>query len=371
MKLRIAILGGDGVGPEVMAQAVKCLKAIGETFNHDFRFTNALIGNTAIRETGNSLPLKTLEVCANSDAILLGALEKTAEDSRDDNDAQPQESLGRLRKELGLFANIRPVKLFPGITANSPFSKNLADKVDFHIYREQLGGLYNGEGHLKESGSATDSCTYTEKEISRIAHLAFKAAKRRRKKVTLVDKANILDTSKLWRTVVTEIAGSYPEVNLECLEIDNAVVKLTLDPSNFDIILADAMFGDVISGQGSILLGAQGLLPSASLGEYHCMFKPTHGAFSKEKGKNSINPIASIFCVIMLLEKFGLKEEANAVFASVRKAFKKKVVVPDVLGSRKYGTDYVGDFIADNITDSDSNLNINDENIGLGKSTII
>lgn len=371
MQLRIAILGGDGVGPEVTAQAVKCLKAVGETFHHDFRFTNALIGNAAIKRSGKSLPIKTLEVCVNSDAILLGTLERVS-DSHDDNDAQPQESLGQLRKELGLFANIRPVKLFPGITANSPFSEDFADKVDFQIYREQLGGLYNGEGSLHEAdGSATDICAYTEKEISRIAHLAFKAAKRRRKKVTLVDKANVLKTSMLWRKTVTTIASSYPGVTLECLEIDNAVVRLTLDPTSFDIILADAMFGDVISGQGSILLGAQGLLPSASLGEYHCMFKPTHGAFPKEKGKNTINPIASIFSVIMLLEKFGLREESSAVFASVRKAFKKKIVVPHVLGSQKYGTDYVGDFIADNISDSDSNLNINDENIGLGKSTII
>ena len=370
MQLRVAILGGDGVGPEVTAQAVKCLKAVGETFNHDFRFTKALIGNAAIKESGKSLPIKTLEVCVNSDAILLGTLERDT-DSHDD-DARPQESLGQLRKELGLFANVRPVKLFPGITANSPFSKDLADKVDFQIYREQLGGLYNGEGSLKESGNiANDNCEYSEKEISRIAHLAFKAAKSRRKKVTLVDKANILNTSKLWRTTVTTISGSYPEVTLECLEVDNAVVRLTLDPSNFDIILADAMFGDVISGQGSILLGAQGLLPSASLGEYHCMFKPTHGAFLKEKGKNTINPIASIFSTIMLLEKFGLTEESSAVFASVRKAFKSKIVVPDVLGSHKHGTDYVGDFIANNITDSDSNRNINDENIGLGKSTII
>ena len=371
MKLRIAVLGGDGVGPEVTAQAVKCLKAVGETFNHNFRFTKALIGNAAINESGKSLPIKTLEACVNSDAILLGTLERDG-DPHDDNDARPQESLGQLRKELGLFANIRPVKLFPGITANSPFSENLDDKVDFQIYREQLGGLYNGESFLQESdGVASDVCRYSEKEISRIAHLAFKAAKRRRKKLTLIDKANILETSKLWRATVKTIATSYPEVHLECLEIDNAMVRLNLYPSNFDVILTDAMFGDVIAGQGSILLGAQGLLPSASLGEYHCMFKPTHGAFSKEKSKNTINPIASIFSTIMLLEKFGLKEESTAVFTSVRKAFKNKIVVPDVLGSHKHGTDYVGDYIANNITDSDSNQNINDENIGLGKSTII
>ncbi len=370
MQLRIAILGGDGVGPEVTAQAVKCLKAVGETFHHDFRFSKALIGNAAIKESGNSLPAETLEICANSDAILLGALD-SGRDAENSNEGA-QQSLGRLRRELGLFANIRPVKLFSGITTNSPFAKDLADKVDFHIYREQLGGLYNGKSSVDTTTNvAIDSCTYSEKEISRIAHLAFKAAKRRRKKLTLVDKANILETSKLWRSTVKTIASSYPDVTLECMEIDNAVVRLTLDPSNFDIILTDAMFGDVLSGQGSILLGAQGLLPSASLGEYHCMFKPTHGALPEEKGKNAINPAASIFSTVMLLEKFGLKEESQAVFASVRKAFTKKIIVPDVLGSRKYGTDYVGDFIANNITDADVDLNINDENIGLGKSTII
>jgi len=369
MQLRIAVLGGDGVGPKVTAQAVKCLKAVAETFNHDFRFTNALIGNAGIKEKGKSLPLKTLEICANSDAILLGTLEREV---ISDTASLPQECLGLLRKELGLFANIRPVKLFPGITSNSPFSIELADKVDFQIYREQLGGLYNGEGEYDtKNNTASDSATYSEKEISKIAHLAFKAAKGRRKKLTLVDKANRLETSKLWRTTVTMIASSYPEVKLECIYVDDAIVQLALNPSNFDIILTDSVFGDVISGQGSILLGAQGLLPSASIGEYHCMFKPTHEAFSKEKGKNTINPIASIFSTIMLLEKFGLKEESSAVFASVRKAFKKKIVLPEVLGSKKYGTDYVGDFIAGNISDSDANLNINDENIGLGKSTII
>lgn len=362
-------MGGDGVGPEVTAQAIKCLKAVGETFQHDFKFSSALIGNAAIDESGLSLPKDTLEVCANSDAILLGTLDRN---TNTDSAALPQDGLGQLRKELGLFANIRPVKLFPGIITNSPFSLNLADKVDFQIYREQLGGLYHGEGEYDSiNNTASDSAHYSEKEISRIAHMAFKAAKRRRKKLTLVDKANVLDTSRLWRTTVLMIASSYPEVSVECIEIDNAVVQLALNPSNFDIVLTDGVFGDVLSGQGSILLGVQGLLPSASLGEYHSMFKPTHEAYPEEKGKNTINPIASIFCTIMLLEKFSLKQESNAVFASVRKAFKKEILAPHLLGSSKYGTDYVGDFIADNITDSDANLNINDENIGLGKSTII
>lgn len=369
MQLQIAVLGGDGVGPEVTAQAVKCLKAVAETFHHDFRFTTALIGNEALKESSNSLPPKTLELCENSDAVLLGCL---ARETTTKYDVLPQDSLGLLRRKLGLFANIRPVKTFSEITTNSKFSNEHSDKVDYQIYREQLGGLYHGDGSYDPvNNTATDIATYSENEISKIAHLAFKAAKRRHKKLTLVDKANILDTSKLWRTTVTMIASSYPEVQLEYLEIDNAVVQLALHPTNFDIVLTDGVFGDVLSGQGSIVLGVQGLLPSASIGDNHCLFKPTHEALPNYKGKNNINPISSIFSTVMLLEKFGMKKESSAVFASAKKAFQKKILHPDILGCKKYGTDYTGDFIADNITDSDDSLNINDENIGLGKSTII
>jgi len=369
MQLRIAVLGGDGVGSEVSAQAVKCLKAINETFHHDFRFSYAPIGETAIAESGQALPDKTIEICRKADAILLGTLDRK---TNLENDILPQDSLGKLRKELGLFVNIRPVKLFPSITTNTPFKLDVTKKVDFQIYREQLGGLYNGESEYDSiDNTAFDSATYTENEISRIAHLAFKAAKRRSKRLTLVDKANILHTSKLWRTTVTMISKSYPEVRFNCIEIDNAVVQLALNPDSFDIILTDSVFGDVLSGFGSMLIGIQGLLPAASLGDNHCLFEPTHEAFPAEKGKNTINPVAAIFSTIMLLEKFGLKQESSAVFSSVQKAFKNEVILPRLFGGSTHGTSYVGDFIADSITDLEENFNINDENIGLGKSTII
>jgi len=367
MHLRIAVLEGDGVGHEVVTQTVKCLEAVSDTFSHDFRFSKALIGKTAAAKYGNELPEETLEICANSDAILLGTLDN------ENKDTTPQQSLRKLRNSLGLFANIRPVKLFTSITKNSPFVKEIIEKVDFHIYHEQLAGLYNGKGTIDAgNSSANDSGTYTEQDISRITHLAFKAAKRRRKKVTLVDKANVLKTSQLWRSVVTSIASSYPDVRLQYLEIENAMVQMTLNPSHFDIVLTDAVFGDVLSGHGSVLMGVQGLLPSASIGESNCLFRPTHDALSQEKGRNRINPVSSIFSSVMLLEKFGLREESRAVFNAVRKAFDKNIVTPHLLGGRKYGTDYVGDFIVTHISDADHhNLNINDENIGLGKSTII
>ncbi len=372
MQLKIALLGGDGIGPEVLAESVKCLQAVAETFNHQFTYTKALIGAVAIEKHHTPLPDQALEICANADATLFGTIGTPEYDNDPSAKVRPEQGLLLLRKELGLYANIRPVKMFPEIIDNSPLSKKLVSGTDFEIYRELTGGIYYGEKSISEDETvATDLCTYSEIEISRIAHKAFKAAKKRRKKLTLVDKANVLETSRLWRRTVSTIAKSYPEVTLECLYIDNAAVQLLLNPSAFDIILTDNMFGDMLSDQGSVIIGSQGLLPSASIGEYHCMFEPVHGSFPQAKGMNKANPVAAIFSAALLLGHFGLKEESKAVIASVRKSFKKKIVTPDILGSSKYGTDYVGDFIADHITDIDDDMNMNDENIGLGKSTII
>ena len=372
MQLKIALLGGDGIGPEVMAQSVKCLKAVAGTFNHQFTYTDGLIGAVAIKATGKPLPQETLDLCSASDAILFGTIGAPKFDNNPNAAIRPEQGLLQLRKELGLFANIRPVKMFSELIGHSPLGKERVKGTDFIIYRELTGGIYFGEKKLSLDGTvASDLCEYSEMEISRIAHLAFKAAKKRRNKVTLVDKANVLETSRLWRRVVTSIAQSYPEVKLECRYIDNAAVRLLLNPTEFDVILTDNMFGDMLSDQGSVLIGSQGLLPSASVGENHCMFEPVHGSYPQAKGKNRANPVASIFSAILLLDHFGLREESNAVFAAIRKSFKKKIVTPDILGSSKYGTDYVGDYIADHITDMDDDPSINDENIGLGRSTII
>ena len=372
MNLKIALLGGDGIGPEVLEQAVKCLRAVEEAFNHNFTFTEAPVGAVAISNTGEPLPAETIKLCKESDAILFGAIGALEYDYNPEAKVRPEQGLLKLRKELGLFANIRPVKVFPALTENSILPKKVITGTDLVIYRELTGGIYFGKKTLNEDGTvASDLCEYFEGEISRIAHMAFKAAKRRRRKLTLVDKANVLETSRLWRKVVTEISSSYPEVQLECLFIDNAVVQMMMKPTQFDVILTDNMFGDILSDLGSVIIGSVGLLPSASVGNENAMFEPFHGSYPQAKGKNIANPVASIYSAAMLLQHFGLNDEADSIVKAVHKSFQKNVITKDILGSSKYGTKYVGDFIAENITYSDENLNINDENIGLGKSTII
>jgi len=372
MKLKIALLGGDGIGPEVLEQSVKCLKAVEETFNHQFTYTEAPVGAVAISNSGQPLPPETLKLCKEADAILFGAIGALAYDNNPEAVVRPEQGLLKLRKELGLYANIRPVKVFKALSENSLLPKKVVRGTDLVIYRELTGGIYFGKKTLSEDGTvASDLCEYSESEISRIAHLAFKAAKKRKRKLTLVDKANVLETSRLWRKVVTEISTSYPEVHFECLFIDNAVIQMMMKPKQFDVILTDNMFGDILSDQGSVIIGSVGLLPSASVGNDNAMFSPFHGSYPQAKGKNIANPVASIFSAAMLLQHFDLNEEADAIVKAVKKSFKKNVITKDILGSSKYGTDYVGDFIAENIAYSDEDLNLNDENIDLGKSTII
>ncbi len=372
MNLKIALLPGDGIGPEVLAQSVKCLQAIEETFNHHFIYTEASVGAIAIDKTGNPLPDDTLQLCKDSDAVLFGAIGAPKYDNDPNAKVRPEQGLLKLRKELGLYTNIRPVKVFPTLIKNSPLKEHIITGTDFTIYRELTGGIYFGEKKLSEDGTvASDLCEYSEKEISRIAHLAFKAAKARRKKLTLVDKANVLESSRLWRRVVTKIGESYPEIALEFLFVDNAAMQIILNPSQFDVILTENMFGDIISDEGSVIGGSIGLLPSASIGDGNALFEPIHGSYPQAKDKDIANPIASILSAGMLLDHFGLEEEANALRAAVDRSLKKDVVTQDLNAKSKYGTNHVGDFIVNNIVDIDDNLSINDENIGLGKSTII
>lgn len=372
MNLNIALLPGDGIGPEVTAQAVKCLQAVEEAFGHRFLLTEAAIGTAAMDKAGDPLPVETILQCKRSNAVLLGALGDPNYDIEDDARLLPSQGLLRLRKELGLFCNIRPIKVFPTVINNSPLRKQVLSGTDFVIYRELAGGIYNGDKNVQDnSTAATDTCTYTENEISRIAHLAFKAAKGRRGKLTLVDKADILETSRLWRTVVSRVGESYPEVKLDFMLVEAAAMQIILKPSQFDVLLTENMFGEILSDEAGAIGGSIGLLPSASVGENHALFVPVHGAYSRVGGKNSANPIASILCVAMMMEHFGLREETQAIVMAVYQAMKKKVVTPDLDPKSKYGTEHVGEFIANNIADSDELLSMNKENIGLGKSTII
>ncbi len=372
MKIKIALLHGDGIGPEVTAQAVKCLQAVEDTFGHEFIFTEAKVGATAIDATGDPLPEATLALCKESDAVLFGSIGDPKYDNDPNASVRPEQGLLRLRKELGLFCNIRPIKVFPTLMEKSPLKKKIIAGTDFVIYRELTGGIYFGEKSLSEDGtSATDSCTYTENEVSKIAHLAFKAAKSRRKKVTLVDKANVLESSRLWRRVVKKIGESYPEITLDFMFIDNAAMQLLLKPTQFDVILTENMFGDILSDEGSAIGGSIGLLPSASIGENYALFEPVHGSYPQAKGKDIANPVASILSAAMLLDHFKLDEESRAVVIAVLKSIKKGIVSPDLSTSSKYGTNHIGDFISGNIRDSDDYLILNKENIWLGKSTII
>jgi len=372
MKLNITVLPGDGIGPEVTSQAIKVLKAVALEFNHIFKFKYAQVGAVAIDETGNPLPESTLELCMGSDAILFGAIGDPKYDNDPSAKVRPEQGLLQLRKSLGLFANIRPVKAYEYLIEKSPLKSNIIQGTDICIYRELTGGIYFGEKKLSEDGNtASDLCEYSRFEIERISHLAFKAAQTRRKKVTLVDKANVLESSRLWRKVVTEVAKQYPEISLEFLFVDNAAMQLILNPRQFDVILTENMFGDIISDEASVIGGSIGLLASASIGEKYALFEPIHGSFPQATGKNIANPIASILSAAMLLNHFDLENEATLIREAVEKSLELEITTPDLNQSgMSVSTNQVGNFIEDYISHPED-TNINFLNVHLGQSTII
>ncbi|MGA1225853.1 MAG: 3-isopropylmalate dehydrogenase [Tamlana sp.] len=372
MKLNIAVLPGDGIGPEVTAQAVKVLKALAMEFNHVFTFNHALIGASAIEKTGNPLPEETIGICKEADAILFGAIGRTSYDLDPYAKVRPEQGLLKLRKTLGLYANIRPVIAYEDLLNKSSLKKNQIKDTNILIYRELTGGIYFGEKKLSDDGNiASDICEYSREEVERIAHLAFKAAQARKRKVTLVDKANVLESSRLWRRVVQELAPQYPDVKLRYMYIDNAAMELIINPKQFDVILTENMFGDILSEEASVIVGSIGLLASASIGKEHAMFEPIHGSYSKVANKGIANPIASILSAAMLLDHFGLDDEAALVREAVDKSLKLHITTPDL--NTKYDnitTTKVGDFIEDFINNPEE-TNLNFTNIHLGQSTII
>ena len=372
MKLNIALLPGDGIGPEVTAEAVKALKAIATEFEHTFVFSSAAVGAVAIDETGSPLPDETLELCKNTDAVLFGAIGDPKYDNDPEAPVRPEQGLLKLRKSLGLFANIRPVKAYDSLLEASPLKEEKIAGTDISIYRELTGGIYFGEKQLSEDGNyASDLCAYSREEIERIAHLAFKAARQRRSKLTLVDKANVLESSRLWRKVVTEMGQQYPDVTLDFLFVDNAAMQLILNPGQFDVILTENMFGDIISDEASVIGGSIGLLASASVGEQYSLFEPIHGSFPQGKGKGIANPIASILSAAMLLDHFDLTEEAQRIRDAVDKSLELDITTPDLnKNGNSISTKQVGDFIEDYISHPDE-TNLNYANIHLGQSTII
>ena len=365
MNLHIAVLSGDGIGPEVTAQSINILTAIAEKYQHKFTFEDALVGAIAIDETGNPLPQKTLDLC------LFGSIGVPKYDNNPDAKVRPEQGLLALRKALGLFANIRPVKAYDTLLDKSPLKKHIIQNTDITIYRELTGGIYFGEKTLSENrNAASDLCAYNKEEIERVAHFAFKAAQGRRKKLTLVDKANVLETSRLWRRVVTAMAPQYPDVELDFLFVDNAAMQMVLNPSQFDVILTENMFGDIISDEASVIGGSIGLLASASVGEKYALFEPIHGSYPQATGKGIANPIASILSAAMLLDHFGLAEEADTIREAVERTIDLEICTPDLNANGGYSTQNVGTFIEEFIENIDT-LHINSGNIRVGQSTII
>ncbi len=371
MKLNIAVLPGDGIGPEIIQQSVKVLKAIADRFDHEFHFEETVVGAAAIDYCGDPLPDTTLELCKKSDAVLFGAIGDPKYDNDPSSKVRPEQGLLKLRKELGLFANIRPVKAYDKLVERSPLKAENIIGADMVIYRELTGGIYFGEKSTSEDGqSASDLCTYSVEEIERIAHLAFKAAQSREKKVTLVDKANVLETSRLWRKTVTEIAKEYDDVKLDFLFVDNAAMQMILNPKQFDVILTENMFGDIISDEASVIGGSIGLLESASVGEKNALFEPIHGSYPQATGKGIANPVASILSAAMLLDHFGLEKEAAVVRKAVEVSIHLNVCTPDINTDNHYSTEKVGDFLESVISDTENHI-INNDNLNFGQMTII
>ena len=331
MELNIVVLPGDGIGPEVAAAGVQILQAVADKFGHQLNTEEHLMGGIAIDEAGSSLPDETLAACHASDAVLLGAVGGPKWDNPDATD-RPEKGLLKIRKEMGLFANLRPVKLHPDLTDASPLKAEKLVGVDMLVIRELTGGIYFGEGKrwTDENGQehAYNTMSYSENEIRRIVDLAFKAARGRRGKVSSIDKANVLDAMRLWRKTAVEVAEDYPDVELEHVLVDAATMHLLNRPASFDVMVAGNMFGDIISDEASMLPGSMGNLPSASLGEalnrYELprgMFEPIHGSAPDIAGQGVANPIGTILSTAMLLRySFGLEEEAAAIEAAVDQA---------------------------------------------------
>lgn len=345
MKKIIAILPGDGVGPEVINEAVKIIKVIEKKFNHQFELKYGLIGHQAILKTGDPLPDQTIEIIKNSDAILFGAIGDPIYDNNPSAKVRPEQGLLKMRKILGLYANLRPIKVFSSLIDQSPLKKEIIDNVDFIVVRELIGGIYFGKKG-SDKNSAFDTCEYKKEEIIRVGKIAFELAAKRKNKVTLVDKANVLETSRLWRKIIQELAKKYPSVNLETMYVDNAAMQIIKKPTNFDVILTENMFGDILTDEASVITGSIGLLPSASIGEKTALYEPIHGSYPKAAGKNIANPIGTILSLAMMFDiSFNLKKEAKIIEKAIENVLNKKIGTYDINKTNPVSTTKFGELI--------------------------
>ena len=336
MNYSIALLKGDGIGPEIVESACRVLEKIGEKYGHTFNFTPYLIGGCAIDETGEPLPRETVDGCLNSDSVLLGAVGGPKWDKLPGNQ-RPEKGLLGIRAALGLYTNIRPARLYPALSQESPLRADISAKgIDLVMFRELIGGIYFGErGRLDDGNTAYDTEKYSVYEIERIAHAAFKAAQTRRKKVTSIDKANVLESSRLWRETVHKVAEQYPDVVCEDMLVDNAAMQMVKNPAQFDVIVTSNIFGDILSDEASQVTGSIGLLPSASVGEStRGLYEPIHGSAPDIAGTGKANPIATILSAAMMLRyAFSLETEARAIEDAVDKVLNDGYRTADILGA--------------------------------------
>ncbi len=347
----IAVIKGDGIGPEIVDASLNVLDKAGEKYGMDFNYTEVLAGGRAIDETGSPLPQETIDICKDSDSVLLGAMGGPKWDNLP-GDKRPEAGLLGIRKALGLYANLRPAILFEELKEASPLKEEIiGDGLDVLVMRELTGGIYFGDKGRNDEPAAWDTMKYTKPEVERIARRAFESAMKRDKKVTSVDKANVLEVSRFWREIVKEIAKEYPEVELDELYVDNAAMQLVINPQQFDVILTGNLFGDILSDEASMITGSIGMLPSASMGEGNFgMFEPIHGSAPDIAGQDKANPIATILSVAMML-RYALDEEeaADAIEKAVRKVLKEGYRTVDIAseGTKVIGTKEMGQRIAD------------------------
>jgi len=347
MNFKIATLPGDGIGPEIVDQAIKVMKAVGEKYGHSFDFEFAPTGASAIDLVGEPYPDSTHEICMNADAVLFGAIGDPKYDNDPKAKVRPEQGLLKMRKKLGLYANIRPVATFPSLIDKSPLKNDRVEGADFVVVRELTGGIYFGDkGRSEDLTSAFDNCVYTTEEIERILKLAYEYAGKRNKRLTVVDKANVLCTSRLWREIAQRMEKDYPEIETDYMFVDNAAMQLIQWPKKFDVMVTENMFGDILSDEASVITGSLGLLPSASVGLHTSVFEPIHGSYPQAAGKNIANPVATILSAAMLLDALNLLEEGQAVRDAVNASLEANFVTEDISKEAAKSTSEVGDWIA-------------------------
>jgi 3-isopropylmalate dehydrogenase len=355
MKKKIVILPGDGIGKEVTACGKKILEQVAECFGHQFSFDYATIGHEAIEATGNPLPDESLEKMRNSDAVLFGAVGHPKYDNDPTAKVRPEQGLLKMRKELGLYANLRPIKLFDELLGASSIKPEILKGADILFFRELTGDVYFGErGRKDEGNTAFDTMIYSRYEVERIAHKAFKAALTRSKRVTSVDKANVLESSRLWREVVQEVAKQYPDVAIDHMFVDAAAMKLIQNPKAFDVVVTGNLFGDILTDEASQIAGSMGMLASASIGDTVGLYEPIHGSAHDITGKGVANPLASILSAALLLDiSFGLKEESETVIKAVEQTLKDGYRTRDIADAstpheKILGTEVMGNVVCNN-----------------------